>query len=140
MPEIRNCPRCGRIFTYVNRLICSRCIEDEEQEFKLVKEYVYDNPGANIPEVSAATGVSVDRIMRFLREERLELKGNGESLGLGCERCGMSIPSGRFCVKCKEEISQGFKREFGLDRKPVEQPKDTKQQEKMFTATRRKTE
>lgn len=141
MPEIRNCPRCGRVFSYINRPICNRCIDDEEQEFKKVKDYIYENPGANIPEVSTATEVSVEKIMRFLRDERLELKGDIDSLGLSCERCGVSIKSGRFCEKCKKDISQGFKREFGLDRKPVEPIQEkNRSTDKMFTATRRKGE
>lgn len=141
MAEIRNCPRCGKIFTYVGRPICSRCIEIEEDEFKKVKEYVYDNPGATISETSQETGVSVDKIMRFLREERLEIKSEDSNLVLECERCGVPIKSGRFCERCKRDMNADFRREFGLDRKEPERKLPTRaEKEKMYTATRRKND
>ncbi len=139
MAEIKNCPRCGRIFTFIARPICNKCLEAEENEFKTVKEYVYDNPGATISEVSQETEVSVERIMRFLREERLEIKSENSNLILGCERCGRSINSGRFCEECKGQISNDFRKEFGLDdKKPQQTPHIRADKERMYTATRRK--
>jgi len=139
MAEIRNCPRCGKIFTYLGRPICSKCLENEENEFKVVKEYVYDNPGATISEVAQETEVTVEKIMRFLREERLEIKSENSNMLLECERCGRAINSGRFCENCKGQMNKDFKREFGLDRKePEPKPQPKADKEKMFTATRRK--
>ena len=139
MAEIRNCPRCGKIFTYINRPICHSCLEQEENEFKVVKDYIYDNPGANIAEVSEATEISADKIMRFLREERLELVSENSNLILECERCGRAINSGRFCENCKDNISKDFKREFGIGNKPEAfKPQQRGDGDKMFTATRRK--
>ncbi|HRS20182.1 MAG TPA: MerR family transcriptional regulator, partial [Clostridia bacterium] len=112
---------------------------DEENEFKVVKEYIYDNPGATISEVSQETGVTVEKIMRFLREERLEIKSENCNLMLECERCGRAIKTGRFCENCKEQINKGFMREFGLDRKGLEPRPQTKaDKERMYTATRRR--
>lgn len=139
MAEIRNCPRCGKIFTYINRPICHSCLENEENEFKVVKDYIYDNPGATISEVSQETEVSVEKIMRFLREERLEISSENSNLLLECERCGRAISSGRFCDNCKGDINKDFKREFGLDKKVNDQKPTPKiDGEKMFTATRRR--
>ncbi len=139
MAEIKNCPRCGKIFTYLGRPICGKCMETEENEFKVVKEYVYDNPGATISEVSQETEVTVEKIMRFLREERLEIKSENSNMVLECERCGRAINSGRFCENCKGQMNKDFKREFGLDRKePEPKPQPKADRDKMFTATRRK--
>lgn len=138
MADIRNCPRCGRVFTCIGRPICNKCVETEENEFKIVKEYIYDNAGATISEVSQETGVSVEKIMRFLREERLEIKSENSNLLLECERCGRAINSGRFCENCKVDINRGFKREFGLDRKDTEyKPVQRSEKDRMYTATRR---
>jgi len=41
---------------------------------------------------------------------------------LYCEKCGKAIRSGRFCEKCKNEVTQGFKDIINSSR-PVEQPK-----------------
>ena len=140
MAEIRNCPRCGKIFTYIGRPICARCIEMEENEFKIVKEYIYDHPGATISEVSHETEVTVEKIMRFLREERLEIKSENSNLLLECERCGRPINCGRFCENCKGQINKDFRREFGLDRnapEPKPQSQARMEKDKMYTATRR---
>jgi len=116
-------------------------MDDEEIEFKKVKEYVYDNPGATISETSQETGVSVEKIIRFLREERLEIKSEESNMVLECERCGVPIKSGRYCERCKRELNAGFRKEFGLDkpgsggRMPIRAEKD-----KMYTATRRKND
>jgi len=116
-------------------------METEEDEFKVVKEYIYDNPGATISEVSQETEVSVEKIMRFLREERLEIKSENSNLVLGCERCGRSINSGRFCENCKGQITEGLKREFGLEKKePVQRPQYKAEKEKMYTAERRRND
>lgn len=139
MAEIRNCPRCGKIFSYIGRPICHSCLETEENEFKVVKEYIYDNPGATISEVAQETEVSVEKIMRFLREERLEIKSENSNMILECERCGRAISSGRFCDNCKGDINKGFQREFGLDKRGNEQKSQVRVDgDKMFTATRRK--
>ena len=139
MAEIRNCPRCGKIFTYFTRPICNRCIDIEEGEFNVVKDYIYENPGATISEVAQETEVSVDKIMRFLREERLEIKSENSNLVLGCEKCGRSINSGRFCENCKGQIAGELRKEFGLDKKePAQRPQLRAEKERMYTATRRK--
>ena len=139
MAEIRNCPRCGKIFTCFGRPICNGCIETEENEFKIVKEYIYDNPGATISEVSQETEVSIDKIMRFLREERLEIRSENSNLLLECEKCGRAINSGRFCENCKGQLNKDFRREFGMDNKaPVQKLQTRAEKEKMYTATRRK--
>lgn len=138
MPEIRNCPRCGKIFNYMSNPICGRCIEDEEDEFKRVKGYVYDNPGANMFEVAEITEVSIEKIMRFLREERLEISGGDGNVVLECERCGRAIKTGRFCEPCKDNLQTEFKKEFGLSKSSAPSPSKTKEKNKMYTATRRK--
>ncbi len=135
MGEIRNCPRCGKVFNYIARPICGRCMQDEEEEFKKVKEYIDEYPGANMPEVSDATGISVDKIMRFLRDERLEISGEDSNIFLECERCGRSIRTGRFCDKCKDEIQNELRNSLGSTKTTTRTEHKT---EKMYTATRRR--
>jgi len=117
MPELRNCLRCGRVFAYTYSPICNKCLEEDEKEYKIVKEYIYDNPGSTVFEVSDATGVSVEKIMRFLREERLELSSENSNLLLECESCGRPIKSGKYCEECKNKIASDMKKEFGLSQK-----------------------
>lgn len=106
---IRNCSRCGRMFQAEGATkLCSRCLDNDEEDFKVVREYVYDNPGANITEVSEETGVSEEKILKFLRQGKLMLKDE-VSMVLDCERCGKPIKTGRFCDSCSHEMSQGLR-------------------------------
>ncbi|CAK7049931.1 MerR family transcriptional regulator [Tissierella carlieri] len=103
--DIRNCAKCGKIYQYDGFRICHSCRKTGEDEFQKVKEYLYDNPGATISEVEEATGVDSRKIIVFLREGRLEI-GEGSNLILECEKCGVSIRTGRFCDKCKNNLQR----------------------------------
>lgn len=142
MSDLRNCSRCGRLFGYAGRPICSYCVEEEEDEFKKVKEYLYDYPGSTVFEVSDATDVEVEKIMRFLKEERLQVSSENPNMLLECEKCGRPVNTGRFCQNCKDELHNSMRKEFGLDKKAAPPEDDYKQKahskEQMYTATRRK--
>jgi flagellar operon protein (TIGR03826 family) len=110
MPDVRNCRKCGKVYTYIGGPpICPVCSEKDETDFKQVKEYLYNNPGASMSEVSTALDVSVEKITRYLREGRLEIVGGDGNLILECESCGKSIKTGRFCQECQKELTKDFK-------------------------------
>ena len=136
MADLRNCPRCGKLFAYIGRAICNRCVEQEEEEFKVVKEYIYDNPGATVFEVSDVTGVAVEKILRFLREERLEITSENSNLILECEKCGAPIKTGRYCEQCRASLTNEMKREFGIGQRKQEGIKSTGK-EKMYIVKKR---
>ncbi|MBS4025737.1 MAG: MerR family transcriptional regulator [Clostridia bacterium] len=110
--DVRNCAECGRIYAYNGKLICHKCMEIEENEFQQVKQYLWDNPGANVVEVTEATGIVEKKVMRYLREGRLQLVPGQTGIMLSCERCETIIYLGRYCDKCADEISRGFKSGF----------------------------
>ncbi|MBM7615365.1 TIGR03826 family flagellar region protein [Alkaliphilus hydrothermalis] len=105
--DLRNCVKCGRAFAYKGIDICNRCAHDDEADFKKVKEYLYDHPGATLQEVSEETEVSEKQILRYLRESRIEIREESNCL-LHCERCEKSIRSGRFCNECVAEMRKEF--------------------------------
>ncbi len=104
--SVKNCTRCGRMFQAEGpSKLCERCRDNDEEDFKVVREYVYDNPNSNIPDVAENTGVSEDKILKFLRQGKLILKDE-LSMVLDCERCGKPIKSGRYCESCTNEMSR----------------------------------
>lgn len=103
--NIRNCSRCGKIYVYDGFSICINCRQEDEKDFQKVKEYLDENPGANIMVVSEATKVEARKIIEFLREGRLEISEENNIL-LTCERCGKSIKTGRFCERCALEMEK----------------------------------
>lgn len=134
--NIRNCKDCGKLFQYdgVSKL-CYQCRKKEDEDFKVVKDYIYDNPKATIVAVSEETGVSEEKILGFLRQGRLEIVGENSGLVLDCENCGKSIRTGRFCDECAHEMERGFKGGF---ERPERKVKKSSEREKMFTADSKK--
>lgn len=108
MADIINCEKCGRMFKTIGNIkMCSRCREGDDDIFRIVREYIYDNPGATVTEVSEATDVSEKKIIHFLKEGRLETKG--DSMLLECEKCGEPIASGRMCNSCNRALTKGLR-------------------------------
>ncbi len=104
--NIKNCPKCRKIFSpMVGQVICSDCIKEEEEEFEKVKGYLRENRGAGINIVSDETGVSIKKILKYLREGRLEITDEMVDF-LKCEKCGISIKSGQYCRNCLEKVSK----------------------------------
>lgn len=86
-----------------------------EQKFQEVKEFIRANPGVMMQQVSEACDVPTSQIQQWLREERLEVTENS-AIRLSCEACGAPIRSGRYCEKCKYDMTMGFKRAMTSDK------------------------
>lgn len=107
--NVKNCRGCGKIFNYVvGPFLCQSCREGMEVKFQEVKEYIRSNPGVGINEVSVACDVPASQIQQWLREERLEVTENSP-IFLSCEACGANIRCGKYCDKCKNYMTSGFK-------------------------------
>lgn len=117
--ELRNCPSCGKLFVYTTRNLCPDCKEKDEVNFHKVKDYLYENPGATIEEVSEETKVDTKKILEYLKEGRLMLKHSNTNI-LSCESCGKPILTGRFCDECISDMRQ----KFGVDSKPISTSED----------------
>lgn len=131
--NVRNCRKCGKIFNYiVGPVICPRCKESQEAKFQEVKKFVQENHGADIAEVAEACEVEVKQIRQWIREERLQF-ADDSPIRIPCESCGAMIQSGRFCDKCKAELSNGFKHSVGLDKpkEPAKKPEKKSERDKM---------
>lgn len=107
--NVRNCRRCRKIFNYtMGPLYCMTCRQELEEEFQVVKKFVQDNPGCDIRIVSEACNVEPNKIREWVREERLYFS-EGSNTGISCERCGVMIQTGRFCNRCKSEMTNTFR-------------------------------
>lgn len=104
------CSECGKLFAGGGSL-CPECVQAGEEQFERVRVYLDQHPGAEVEEVSRATGVPSSRILRYLREGRLMSAPRG--VALSCERCGRKVASGRFCPSCAQEISRALQPDRG---------------------------
>ena len=106
--EVRNCTTCGRMFNSVMEIKrCNACRQADDVHFKMIKEYLYDAPGASIEEVSENLDISRTTILNFLREGRLETIG--ANMVIQCEHCGKLINSGKYCDSCQRDIALDMK-------------------------------
>jgi uncharacterized protein len=68
----RNCPICNRIFEDLGvQDVCANCFTENETDINKVRDYLYLHPNNSIFEVSEATGISIQKLKRFLQSERL---------------------------------------------------------------------
>ena len=97
------CARCHRFFEKVAfEEVCPACFPIEEEEFRKIKEYLTEHPGASSNEVMQHIGVSLKSIRRYLREDRLEIVGDNKGF-IRCKLCGKPVNSGYFCDGCYKE-------------------------------------
>lgn len=99
MFEPKNCKSCGRVFFSARDEICPACKEKEDEDYKLVRTFLKEFPGSSVHIVMEYTGVPEKRIMRFLREGRIEIFESDQSF-LTCLKCGKPIQKGKYCKEC----------------------------------------
>lgn len=83
---------------------CNKCTALFDEEYKRVKDYLWDHREATLTEVAEDCDVSTKTIKKWIREERLEFK-NAEGSGMFCESCGKAVSSGKYCPECKKNIA-----------------------------------
>lgn len=96
------CAKCEGVLVYkgLGEYECENCGESEFDDYGKVRNYLDEHRGANVAEISDATGVSHKSIREMIKENRFEVV---DSYGgyIRCEMCGANIKSGRLCSKCE---------------------------------------
>ena len=105
--EIANCPRCGKVFARAFREICQNCYAEIEQEYATCAEYLRENRGSTITELSEATGVTVKQITKFVKEGRISMM-DAPNMSYPCESCGLPIREGNICGNCRDRLMADF--------------------------------
>ena len=108
--NVRQCRQCGKLFQSFGAGICPECAEELDRSFRVVKDYLYDHPDANVFEITKETGVAEKMVLSFLKEGRLSIN-TGENM-LQCEKCGKPISEGRFCNECRSMLENALSSAF----------------------------
>ncbi|GAB6138560.1 hypothetical protein [Halanaerobaculum tunisiense] len=72
---LQKCSQCGQIFTnQINKdkKLCPTCYQQQRDEFRKVRDYLWDNPGVSVVEISRNTDVTEKTIREFIREGRFD--------------------------------------------------------------------
>lgn len=104
--EVRNCKNCGRLFNYIGGSyfnLCPECIDELEKVFQEVKKHVEENPGTTINEITEIFNISSRQVEKWIRDERLVF-ADDSPIGIPCEKCGITIKSGKYCSNCLNEM------------------------------------
>jgi predicted amidophosphoribosyltransferase len=104
--NVRNCALCQKMFKYKGYDICPRCMEKVDKEYVIVRDYLYDHPGAGIQELSEETEVDEAAILHLVRTGRLVF-AEGADTGIYCRQCGRPIvAAGGLCERCAAQLSK----------------------------------
>lgn len=107
--KVINCKKCGKLYNKAEGgKFCPVCMKELEEKYLEVRQYIRDNKGASIVEVSRETDVSVEQIREWIREERIELNTPDDPT-LTCLSCGTPVKTGRYCEHCKGKLADAFK-------------------------------
>lgn len=131
--NVINCRHCGKMFNALGReKICPSCARKLEDKFQEVRQYLRENPKAQLDVIAKDNDVSVKQIKQWVREERLVFSEDS-MVGVECEKCGKMIRSGRFCEACKGSLANTLQE--GLDKPKVKatavNKKDKKERDRM---------
>lgn len=102
--NIANCPRCGRIFAPGMKDVCSSCVKEVEEQYERCVQYLRENSGATITEVSENTEVPIKQITKFIRDGRISLL-NAPNMSYPCDVCGILIREGNMCEACRKRLT-----------------------------------
>lgn len=107
--DVKNCRNCGRLFNYIAGpyMLCPKCMDELDQKFQVVKEYIRNNKNATMNDIAQDNDVTIQQLERWIREERLVFSDDSP-IGIACENCGVTIKTGRFCQKCKDTMSNSL--------------------------------
>ncbi len=101
------CKRCGKLFMKSSELsICSTCIPEEEADFEKVRNLLDTTPDLTSEEVSQATAVSLDCVLRLIEAGRIRLVTPDTQVR--CGRCGAPAisMSKKLCEACLNKLNQ----------------------------------
>lgn len=109
--NIANCPRCGKVYAKGFNEVCPACTKEIDKEYELCSNYLRENRGAAITELSDATGVSIRQITKFIREGRISMM-DAPNMSYPCESCGILIQANNLCDNCRKRLLNASKNLF----------------------------
>jgi hypothetical protein len=123
--EVKVCKNCRRLFKYIygpevcpdcagimmetaseaakaeKKLAMKKPFLEEESKLDQVKEYIVSHPRATVAQIAEANEVSANKLLDWVREERLEFSDDSEHAWFECAKCGIKIKSGIYCFRCR---------------------------------------
>lgn len=96
--------------------MCAVCLHAEHEALARLRAYLKAHPDQTVAGISESTQIPPERILRWLREGRLEVVR--PDVDLTCERCGRKLVAGRLCALCRGQMAQSIKEAFTAAQAP----------------------
>ena len=120
--RILQCAFCKKPFQSYGSKTCPNCLQQMDECFIKVRDYLEEHPYADVDTVEKDTEVPSKMILHLLKEGRLIIgddeKGNPL---LTCESCKRPVSTGRLCEPCRGSLSRAMGEKIG--HKPSEPKK-----------------
>ena len=117
--NIIQCTLCKKPFQSIGGKVCVNCLEKLDEDFRVVRDYIYENKRADVDTVAEETGVPKKHIQFLLKEGRLIIEDlSGGSL-LSCEVCKKPISTGNMCDDCKTQLARTMDKSVGTTKNSV---------------------
>ena len=112
------CNQCKGVLVYrgLGEYQCEDCGAFDYDDYGKVRNYLDRHRGANVAEISEATGVTHKSIRDMIKDNRFEVINNAGGY-IRCEMCGTNISSGRLCGKCEMQYHRQMEAEARTRRK-----------------------
>lgn len=104
--KLSKCARCNKLYNKILSDVCIFCQPDEDQDFIRIREVLTQAQGYNALQVAQEAGVTIDCVIRMLREGRISNVAHNEEAT--CGRCGAPAISKtkRLCRRCLTELDR----------------------------------
>ena len=107
---MKTCKGCGNPFVPQNNEdFCFRCRNSDSAKEAEIMDYLRNNPGVSILEVSRHTRLPKGTLLNMAREGRFAGITLGKDFGRPCPVCGKMITSGTYCPSCFELLKKDSK-------------------------------
>ena len=102
---LAQCPRCKKMFSKTNTLICAACDPAEQADYKRVREILEESPGLNTQDVADKAEVPLAVVQRMLKDGALTF--DKPTPGILCGQCGAPAMSAtkRLCHECFNKLN-----------------------------------
>jgi len=103
------CEKCEGIMVFrgLGQYKCEDCNHIDHDDYGKARNYIEEQPGANVYQIAEATGVSRKSLTNMVRDGRFEITKDSKTF-MVCDVCGVNIRSGRVCQKCEASYHKAY--------------------------------
>ncbi|MDZ4861106.1 MAG: hypothetical protein SGI88_19210 [Candidatus Hydrogenedentes bacterium] len=107
---LASCARCKKLFLKVRANVCLACEAEDEAFYERLRQHIGIHPNQTAEEVSEATGIEIETVLRFINEGRIEVQG---STKVACGKCGKPAISAakKLCANCLQKLNTELARQ-----------------------------